>query len=170
MRIFFSFTILCKHTCMYLHLQTYLHARVCVRSFYKREENRESETIKVVQSINERKKKKKKLEKKKRKRIDACTVYFHHFWILCTLTLLIYGIFVDVYRTTKREIGGQPFNDTIRSLFFFTMITMFFCREALLRLHNYRSKCGAWKISLQYFFSSYFGGMQMHLRGTFWHE
>ena len=58
---------------MYLHLQTYLHARVCVRSFYKREENRESETIKVVQSINERKKKKKKKkigEKEEKK--DRC--------------------------------------------------------------------------------------------------
>lgn len=52
---------------MYLHLQTYLHARVCVRSFYKREENRESETIKVVQSINERKKKKKNWRKRREK-------------------------------------------------------------------------------------------------------
>lgn len=170
MRIFFSFTILCKHTCMYLHLQTYLHARVCVRSFYKREENRESETIKVVQS-NKWKKKKKKLEKKKRKRIDACTVYFHHFWILCTLTLLIYGIFVDVYRTTKREIGGQPFNDTIRSLFFFSqwLRCSFVARPCYVCIIIGRNVAHE-KYLFNIFFSSYFGGMQMHLRGTFWHE
>lgn len=162
---FFASTLVC----------TYTYKRIYTHEFVYDRFTNEKRIVKVkllrwCRVINERKKKK-KLEKKKRKRIDACTVYFHHFWILCTLTLLIYGIFVDVYRTTKREIGGQPFNDTIRSLFFFfTMITMFFCREALLRLHNYRSKCGAWKISLQYFFSSYFGGMQMHLRGTFWHE
>lgn len=35
------------------------------------------------------------------------------------------------------------------------MMTMFFCRETLLRLHNYRSKCGTWNIF--WIFFSYFG-------------
>ena len=111
---FFASTLVC----------TYTYKRIYTHEFVYDRFTNEKRIVKVKLlrwcRVKMKEKKKKKLEKKKRKRIDACTVYFHHFWILCTLTLLIYGIFVDVYRTTKREIGGQPFNDTIRSLFFFS--------------------------------------------------
>lgn len=146
---FFFFTIL-KHT--RIPIPERIRTSLCM-IVYKREENRESETIKVVQS-----KWKKKIREKEEKK-DRCT---HDVFSRPSTFLRMYFNIVNLWNIRwrvshvsimKRGIGGQPFNDN--DLFFFTMMTMFFCRETLLRLHNYRSKCGTWNIF--WIFFSYFG-------------
>lgn len=83
---------------------------------YKREENRESETIKVVQS-----KWKKKIREKEEKK-DRCT---HDVFSRPSTFLRMYFNIVNLWNIRsrvshvsimKREIGGQPFDDN--DLFF----------------------------------------------------